>query len=271
MTNRFALITFGKGNPVWKFSTRRLIQEARSSKFFSIALDMSNCLDQTLESNQKKFLKENKKGYGFWFWKPLIILEALKKNPDIDVIVYMDAGCEINHTPESILTFNKYKSELLTYDAIVFGTGVKENNWTKNEVFRALKTNVVDQGTEQISTTVIIMKRDFAFRFCEKWRYAMKASNYSLITDSISDESTDFIDHRHDQSVFSLLIKLEPRILIKPYNEANFEPNWNLGKNFPFWMRRNRTSRKADSRKILDLAIRSFQKLVGRIYRLSQL
>jgi hypothetical protein len=152
------------------------------------------------------------------------LIRMLKKNPDIDVIVYMDAGCEINHTPESILNFNKYKSELLTYDAIVFGTGVKENNWTKNEVFRALKTNVVDQGTEQICATVIIMKRDFAFRFCEKWRYAMKASNYSLITDSISDESTDFIDHRHDQSVFSLLCKLNNIFSLSVYE--NFE--WSL-------------------------------------------
>ena len=182
----------------------------------------------------------------------------------------MDAGCEINYTPKSILTFNMYKLELLTYDAIVFGTGLKENNWTKNEVFRTLKTSIVHQESEQICATVIIMKRDFAFRFCEKWRDAMKASNYYLITDSISDESKDFIDHRHDQSVFSVLIKREPRILIKPYNETNFEPNWNLGKNYPFWMRRNRTSRKADSRKLLDLVIRSFQKLVGRIYRLSQ-
>jgi len=270
MNNKFALITFGNGNPVWRFATQRLMREAQSSKFFSIALNMSNCLEQALESNEKKFLKENKKGYGFWFWKPIIILEALKKNPDIDVIIYMDAGCEINHTPESILTFNKYKLELLTYNAIVFGTGFKENNWTKKEIFKTLKTKIVDQKTEQICATVIIMKRDFALKFCEKWRDAMKASNYSLITDSISDESKDFIDHRHDKSVFSVLIKQEPRILIKPYNEANFEPNWNLGKNYPFWMRRNRTSRKADSRKLLDLVIRSFQKLVGRIYRLCQ-
>jgi len=230
----FGLVTFGAGNPVWRFSALRLINEAKKSDLFLVMEDMTKSLSKILKKDEKEFIVKNKKGYGFWFWKPLIILEVLEKNPDIDVIVYMDAGCEINYTPESVIRFDQYKLELLTYDAIVFSAGVKENCWTKNEVFRSLKTKIVDQESEQICATIIIMKRNFAFKFCEKWRDAMKASNYSLITDSISNESTDFIDHRHDQSVFSVLIKQEPRILIKPYSEANFEPNWNLGRTIHF-------------------------------------
>ncbi len=33
-----------------------------------------------------------KRGYGFWLWKPYVILDALRKIPQGDYIVYVDAG-----------------------------------------------------------------------------------------------------------------------------------------------------------------------------------
>jgi hypothetical protein len=261
------LVTFGEGNPVWKFSTSRLIKEAKISNFFSAAFDMSTSLNTFLQPDEKKFVLENKKGYGFWFWKPIVILEFLKINKELDGIVYMDAGCEINYTPESLMMFNVYKNQLSKCNALVFSTGVVEKNWTKSEVFKRLRVSIDDQESEQISATAFMMNKDFAYSFCEKWKTVMKESNFSMLDDSLIEENSELISHRHDQSIFSVLIKQESRVLIKSFSEANFSPNWKSGHNFPFWMRRNRTSRKADSKELADILLRLFQRLIGRIYR----
>ena len=201
------LVTFGGGNPVWKFSTSRLIKEAKISNFFSAAFDMSTNLNTFLQPDEKKFILENKKGYGFWFWKPIVILEFLKINKELDGIVYMDAGCEINYTPESLMMFNVYKNQLSKCNALVFSTGVVEKNWTKSDLFEYL--NCFDlKDAPQLHATY------FAVRKCEKSVDLVKqwyniSSIYSLLDDTPSKIPNDasYIEHRHDQSILSLLIK----------------------------------------------------------------
>lgn len=49
--------------------------------------------DFTNHFNDK--LNYNVRGFGYWCWKPYIILKSLEKIKDGDILVYADTGCHL--------------------------------------------------------------------------------------------------------------------------------------------------------------------------------
>lgn len=93
---------------------------------------------------------------------------------------------------------------------------------------------------------ILILKNDLTYKIINEWYKICEI--YDLINDSKSecDEYNEFKEHRHDQSVFSLLSK--------KYNCCNYDldPTWilnfndinnfnNFTKNWPIWAVRNKT------------------------------
>ena len=89
-----------------------------------------------------------------------------------------------------------------------------------------------------MASVIILRKTQHTIDLINKW--LSYSETYNLINDTKSYvEHSNFKDHRHDQSIYSLLVKKYGTILIK--DETYFEPNWNKGgKNYPFWVIRNR-------------------------------
>ena len=46
-------------------------------------------------NNHSEFILANKRGYGYWLWKPYLIMKTLEQMNDNDILVYADCGCEI--------------------------------------------------------------------------------------------------------------------------------------------------------------------------------
>ena len=76
-------------------SINRLKQEAINSKFYDQIKILSN---NDIDAKGKKILLKfkNKRGYGYWFWKPYLILKIMKKMNAGDILHYADIGCHIN-------------------------------------------------------------------------------------------------------------------------------------------------------------------------------
>src|SRR3989338_10956210 len=60
--------------------------------------------DKDLENTYKdfwnihnEFISSNSIGYGYWIWKPYIILKTIDDLNADDILIYMDSGCELNH------------------------------------------------------------------------------------------------------------------------------------------------------------------------------
>lgn len=72
-----------------------------------------------------------KQRFGYWCWKPFIILETLKQINDNDILIYADIGCEFNINNKHILQDlikDTDKEELIG----VFGNPIhKEHTWNK--------------------------------------------------------------------------------------------------------------------------------------------
>ena len=66
-------------------------------------------------------------------------------------------------------------------------------------------------------------------------------NNYHYVSDNISNLYNDhrFLEHRHDQSIFSLIAKKNNFFVIP--DETYWNPDWNVsGKNYPIWATRLR-------------------------------
>ena len=90
------LISFA--SPDLKKSMRRYYDQSKEMNFYD---DINVFSISDLEERHQKFifdlLKNNiKNGYGYWFWKPLIISQFLERIKENDIVNYTDIGCHFN-------------------------------------------------------------------------------------------------------------------------------------------------------------------------------
>ena len=89
-----------------------------------------------------------------------------------------------------------------------------------------------------MATVVLFRKCDYAVDLVNKW-YAAAWDHISLFTDElVTDQRKEFIDHRHDQSVFSVIRKKYGGNIIP--DETYFNDFVREGQGFPFWATRLR-------------------------------
>jgi len=139
-------------------------------------------------------------------------LQSLEKIDSGDYLVYADIGCEFVANEGDNL--RKKLEALESSDIVGFrlkGGGLKERFWTKASVFAFFNVLNNKRYTEsnQIKSGVIFVKKTpKSIAFMKQWLDIMK-KDFSLISDSPSTISNlaGFKAHRHDQSIFSILMK----------------------------------------------------------------
>lgn len=237
-------LTFGGPGQPYRNRVKEICRQARNLDFFD---DIRGITDEDLISKhhdfyQKhaEFLNNNNRGYGFWLWKPYIVLSTLLNVNDGDFVFYADAGCTINNNGKERLKEyidmikNQNKHDIISFQM----NHLHEVKYTKRELFDYLDTNIEHMNSGQCMATVLIMRKgEHSIKLVEEW-YRL-ASIPSLINDKHTNGYSQFIDHRHDQSIYSLLVKKNGSIKIP--DETYFEPDWKIdGRQYPFWATRIR-------------------------------
>jgi hypothetical protein len=206
--------------------------------------DLKN--DSEFWNAHQAFMETHPRGYGHWLWKPWIIHKTLQDLSDGDILIYADAGCTINAYGADKL--NEYIQMVSDNEFGLFAFSIVpeeahlEYKWTKKAVLEALDATSDDTNSKQLmATTMIIKKTKHSTELVQKWYDT--CSVHSLIDDTLTDsEHPEFKDHRHDQSVFSLLVKkcLVTKPIIIP-DETYYWPNWHIdGIDHPIWATRFR-------------------------------
>ncbi|MGI4776075.1 MAG: hypothetical protein ACRYE9_04055 [Janthinobacterium lividum] len=186
---------------------------------------VNKCIDFIKPYNREhldeEFLNENAKilrlprGAGYWLWKPYIILKTLKEIPEADIVIYVDSGVTVNGKVDKLLNLFNNK------DIIAFYTTHSNRPYVKRDLLRTMNMdNKEIRDLIQIQATFIALKNNKNTRhIVSEWLELCK--NEKILTDSPSmDEYPDFIDHRHDQAIFSLLsLKYENNFTILPFVE----------------------------------------------------
>lgn len=122
--------------------------------------------------------------------------------------------------------------------------------WTKGDLLNRLRVrdNPEITATQQIgATTFFVRKCDVAMDFMSEW-IRIFSDDFSMIDDrpSIAPNMDGFIEHRHDQSIYSILGKLLPISITSvfefwvPRHNDCLSPDWEKVKDFPIQIRRDR-------------------------------
>jgi hypothetical protein len=160
-------------------------------------------IDNEFKNIHSDILKQSR-GAGYWLWKPYIILDMLNKINDGDYLIYMDSGCKLLESPDSYLDLIDSKGIL------AFSMVQKTSKWTKGDCFFEIndaEDTYKYADVNQVQGTYIFFKKcAYAVDFVNKWLEYCTMEN--ILTDSPNkklENLSDFIEHRHDQSIFSLL------------------------------------------------------------------
>jgi hypothetical protein len=194
----------------------RLMKQARNINLFNECLMYSDKYlqsDNEFWSKHGEFIKKNQRGYGYWLWKPYIIKKTFEKAMDGDIILYVDAGCELLYRKRNLFLhyFQFVQNDLIIGSlSITGGKSHYENQYNKMDLIMNLEMNDEKYlSTHQRQAGAILFYVNEKTRdLVNKW-YDIASNNYHFIDDSpsINKNLNSFIEHRHDQSIFSLLTK----------------------------------------------------------------
>ena len=237
---RTVFITFGGPAPDYHNAVTRICNEAAQFNVFDNIVgktDIDLKRDTAFWPTHDIFIKNNPRGYGYWLWKSYIIKKQLEIMEDNDVLVYADAGCVLNIQGKPRLL--EY-IQLANHDSgiVSFQMNLLEQVWTKMDI-------IIELNGQDLLTTGHICATSFIIRKCPN---SIKCVNlwydtcckYNLINDSPSKipNHPDFRQHRHDQSIWSIIRKKYGCVFLTDETwHNNFQ---NDGINFPIWAMRKR-------------------------------
>jgi len=156
------------------------------------------------------YAKLYSRGYGYWVWKPFIIKEALCKIDDNDVLLYLDGRSGLRKTGKPIKWLDNFILEN-KFDIACWQTIHKEMSWTNGDLISAfnLELNSELVQTGQFAATFHAWRKNKrSINFLNEWLNFL-LENRDICRDELSQDLNHkkFKGNRHDQSVFSLMIK----------------------------------------------------------------
>jgi hypothetical protein len=161
--------------------------------------------------DHEEFIRKNKRGFGYWIWKPQIIMHRLKEIKSGDVLLYLDAGCQVNRL--GLRRLAMYVEIALTAGMLCFylnGPNYRLDQWTKADLLNhfGILNNQIYSNLPQIESGILFfLKNDLNIEFLNTWGELCTFNQKSLIDDtaSIIPNSYSFIENRHDQAILSLI------------------------------------------------------------------
>jgi hypothetical protein len=205
-------------------SLNRIKKQAENMHIYDrIIVYNEHNLNEDFCNHFKDKLKPSR-GFGYWVWKPQIILQTLEKMEDGDILQYTDAGCHLNK--KGIKRLHEYftLADLSETGILAFQSKAPddknleksfellEKHWTKGDLFDYfdVRNNEKIYNSEQVGGTVLFIKKtNGSLRIIQKW-LQVYYDDFSLADDtpSKSPNFTGFIENRHDQSIFSIIVKI---------------------------------------------------------------
>jgi hypothetical protein len=141
-----------------------------------------------------------RRGAGYWLWKPEVIRSTIEQLQDGDVVMYTDSGTYFTGSPRPLL--DRCEHVLGFY----LPGHCTELRWTKADARHAIGRF---EGQQMCATVNMFRKTKCTVEFLRAWIAACIRDKYHLLDDSPSVEPNDpdFQQHRWDQSLFSLTYK----------------------------------------------------------------
>ena len=233
-------------SPDLEISKKRFINQAKRINFYKgIKVFGIKDLPRSKQIQISKFLKNSNRLYGYGCWKAQIIKIFLRQIPKNSILQYSDIGCHLNPNglkrlksythicyKKNILTFQYKKPKFKIKKKLIYQKYF-EYEYTKKDLanYLGIKNYSNFFKSEQIMSGVIFFKNNkFSLNILNKWEKILSKNH--LINDENSKliNHKKFIEHRHDQSAFSLICKKN-----NVYSLSASECEWAEEKNSRTW------------------------------------
>lgn len=226
----------------YKGSLKRLERQTNSYPFDArYFLTEDDCLTKGYWKSLKPWLY--RRGFGYWSWRPAIVKQIFTKMDNGDILFWMDAGLFWNDTPIANARFAEYVSKLNgEEDLLLFEQTTIEQEWTKGDVLQELGVYYnrdICESHQFYGGIFMVKKTQNTCQLFETLEdlYSIKKE---LITDKRSSvpNKLGFREHRHDQSIFSVLAKQVPHVTIPWTDIQPVNGDWESMKDYPIQGRR---------------------------------
>lgn len=157
-------------------------------------------------SNKNHHILSQSRGAGYWLWKPYFIYKTLLNLEYNDILFYCDSGSNfINNISSLIPVMDRNNKNILVFEL----DGHKNITWIKRDCLiltNSDQQSLLDQNMI-LAGYIMLRKTEFTVNFIKSWLDFCE--DHRIITDANNELGVpnypEFIDHRHDQSVLSLL------------------------------------------------------------------
>ena len=232
----------------------------------------TQCLFLNEDDLPKEYLKTlryktHRRGFGYWRWKSFLVRDMLEKMQDGDILVYSDAGVYWNK--KGIKRFDEYIGMLKESENFIltFQQPYLEKDYSKGDILSytgAYNDEDITMSFQLWGGLFILKKTSDAVSFVNKW-YDLCHNHYNLITDRKSQSMNlpGFIENRHDQSAFSILVKQCPHVEIS-YKECQaVNRDWASLKEFPMQGRRDNNRLMSLKDKVIRKLSIPYKRMIG--------
>jgi hypothetical protein len=204
-------VTFGDGSPQIRGAAARLQREALQAGIFDSAsvYDLKRLRDEypLFWQEHGNFLLRAKRGLGYFLWKPFLVSAKLNEIAEGDCLVYADAGCEFmagnsKELADWLPTEPEFDVSVVPLDS--FHTNVR---WTNSCCLTHLENSSEFLEQPILAATFMFLKNTSrSRRLAATWMEWSVYDDHCCLVDRPGDvERPEFEEHRHDQSIFSLL------------------------------------------------------------------
>ena len=205
-TNKVYLVTFAHNCCVQAQEyLEKTGLEHGCDKVYSLNLDTLDAPE-----NVKDYIKNNKRGAGYWIWKPYALKQIMKSSNKDDIIIYVDSGTYFNKKITNILDF------INTYSILCFKhEGYhKQSEWTKYNAVRYMYPEnntwceTGGKNNQFMAAFCGVKNNENGNLLVDKFLDVLKPENASLFDDTPSTVKNcdGFKESRHDQQMLSLLL-----------------------------------------------------------------
>lgn len=163
-------------------------------------------LDEEFKREHKKILEE-KRGAGYWLWKPYSITKALQTIKYGDYLVYADSGSFYTCNLNIMIEFMKKKNIELFLGELEH----KEAKYSKRDafVYLGVDTEAIANSLQYEASFILLKKTPITEKLIKEW--LEKCCDIRIISDNQNtcgkNNYSEFVENRYDQTVLSLLAK----------------------------------------------------------------
>lgn len=239
----------------YQISIKRICRQAKEMEVFASVLGASEFhLNSAFRHKFADQLNPSVRGFGYWVWKPQVILQRLEQIPDGDFLVYADAGCHLNPSGRNRL-MDYFALASHGIGLVVFELSPEQTirKWTKADLLDWFGVAVDSEFTlqSQVAAGILVMRNSLEIRSLFASWIRVYEEDWSLVDDTPSrlPNHVSFVEHRHDQSILTLLVRTRDVSILRdsehyPPTHPSGSLDWSLLDRYPVHARRDLQRKK---------------------------